>query len=387
MSKKPAGKIAPFSLRQSAGLRRSDLLSLSLLALSGVVQPGVAEEATAEKPADKPKEEVVTLDAVTVRGDAVDAAKGDANPYADETAPFKVNRSGEAKRTAPILDQPSTIMVIPKETMKATGATSMKEVMRVQPGVTLGTGEGGNTYGDRFIIRGFEARNDVFVDGLRDPGVLSRETFAVEQIEISKGPSSTFAGRGTTGGAVNSVTKMPKMDSFVVAELGAGTDDYKRATLDANEQLSESLAVRANVLYHDTNVAGRDEVFDERKGAALSLRYDISADVNIVVDYYHLDTDAMPDWGIPYDLPHNRPAKVDLTNFYGQTTRDFWETQADIGTFKIDWQLNDNWRLSSQTRYGETNNSYIAGAPSNPNFTAETVSSSPKNRDQDNIYV
>ncbi|MFZ5603238.1 MAG: TonB-dependent receptor [Pseudomonadota bacterium] len=387
MSKKPAGKIAPFSLRQSAGLRRSNLLSLSLLALSGVVQPGVAEEATAEKPADKPKEEVVTLDAVTVRGDAVDAAKGDANPYADETAPFKVNRSGEAKRTAPILDQPSTIMVIPKETMKATGATSMKEVMRVQPGVTLGTGEGGNTYGDRFIIRGFEARNDVFVDGLRDPGVLSRETFAVEQIEISKGPSSTFAGRGTTGGAVNSVTKMPKMDSFVVAELGAGTDDYKRATLDANEQLSESLAVRANVLYHDTNVAGRDEVFDERKGAALSLRYDISADVNIVVDYYHLDTDAMPDWGIPYDLPHNRPAKVDLTNFYGQTTRDFWETQADIGTFKIDWQLNDNWRLSSQTRYGETNNSYIAGAPSNPNFTAETVSSSPKNRDQDNIYV
>ncbi|HVK99043.1 MAG TPA: TonB-dependent receptor, partial [Dongiaceae bacterium] len=136
-------------------------------------------------------------------------------------------------------------------------------------------------------------------------------------------------------------------------------------------------------------VAGRDEVFDERKGAALSMRYDVTPDVNILVDYYHLDTDAMPDWGIPYDarVGRNKPAKVDLDNFYGQTTRDFWETTADTGTVKIDWQINADWRLSSQTRYGETNNSYIAGAPSNPNFDTEVVSSSPKNRDQDNIYV
>ena len=176
MSKLPTGTTVPFSLRQNGGLRRADLVSVSLLALAGVMQPVMAEEAPAKT---EKTEELKTLDAVTVRGDTVDAAKGDANPYADETAPFKVDRSGEAKRTAPILDQPSTITVIPKETMKATGATSMKEVMRVQPGVTLGTGEGGNTYGDRFIIRGFEARNDVFVDGLRDPGVQSRETFAV----------------------------------------------------------------------------------------------------------------------------------------------------------------------------------------------------------------
>lgn len=394
-----AGVQAPFSLRQSFGLRRSDVLSVSLVALAGVVQPVLAEEAaapaaqvveqkasqtaTAEKGSEKP----ATLDAVTVRGSRVDAANRDANPYADAAAPFKVDRSGEAKRTAPILDQPSTVIAIPKETMRATGATSMKEVMRIQPGVTLGTGEGGNTYGDRFIIRGFEARNDVFVDGLRDPGVLSRETFAVEQVEISKGPSSTFAGRGTTGGAVNSVTKMPKMDDFIKAEVGAGTEEYKRAAVDANQQLTDSLAVRANVLLHDTEVAGRNHVFDERQGAALAMRYDVSADTNIVLDYYHLSTDAMPDWGIPYNQAQNRPADVNLDNFYGQTTRDYWETQADIMTFKVDSQLNDDWRISSQTRYGETNNAYIAGAPSGPNYTTNTVNSSPKTRDQDNTYI
>ena len=73
--------------------------------------------------------------------------------------------------------------------------------------MTIGTGEGGNAFGDRFFIRGFDARNDVFVDGIRDPAVSVRENFFTEQIEILKGPSSTIDGRGTTGGALNIVTK------------------------------------------------------------------------------------------------------------------------------------------------------------------------------------
>ena len=73
--------------------------------------------------------------------------------------------------------------------------------------MTLGTGEGGNAFGDRFFIRGFDARNDVFIDGVRDAGVSVRENFFTEQVEILRGPGSSFAGRGTTGGAINIVTK------------------------------------------------------------------------------------------------------------------------------------------------------------------------------------
>ena len=74
-------------------------------------------------------------------------------------------------------------------------------------GVTLGTGEGGNAFGDRFFIRGFDARNDIFLDGIRDAGVSVRENFFTEQVEIYRGPGSSFAGRGTAGGAINIVTK------------------------------------------------------------------------------------------------------------------------------------------------------------------------------------
>ena len=96
--------------------------------------------------------------------------------------------------------------MLTKAQIEDSGYTDLREILDAQPGITLGTGENGNAFGDRYIIRGQEARSDVFVDGLRDPGMSIRESFAVEQVEISKGPNSSFAGRGTSGGAINSIT-------------------------------------------------------------------------------------------------------------------------------------------------------------------------------------
>ena len=97
--------------------------------------------------------------------------------------------------------------MLTKELLADKNATTLKEVARTTAGVTLGTGEGGNAFGDRFFIRGFDARNDIFIDGVRDPAVSIRENFFTEQVEILRGPASSFAGRGTAGGAINIVTK------------------------------------------------------------------------------------------------------------------------------------------------------------------------------------
>ena len=102
---------------------------------------------------------------------------------------------------------PKTVTVLSKEVLEDKNATTLKQAILSTAGVTLGTGEGGNAFGDRFFIRGFDARNDVFIDGVRDSGVSVRENFFTEQVEILRGPGSSFAGRGTTGGAINIVTK------------------------------------------------------------------------------------------------------------------------------------------------------------------------------------
>lgn len=174
---------------------------------------------------------MVLADAGPFRGDEiiVEGERRGSNPYADPEAPYKVDRSGNSKLTEDILDTAKSISVIPKELIDDAGAKSFRDIIRTQPGVTIGTGEGGNAFGDRVFIRGFEARNDIYVDGVRDPGVISREVFAVQQIEILKGPSGAFAGRGSTGGAVSLVSKAPRDATFADIEATAGAPSRRVA--------------------------------------------------------------------------------------------------------------------------------------------------------------
>lgn len=351
----------PIALRPA--LVRSESVPLLLvpatcLWLAGAPVQAQTNVTTQTKP--EKQAEVTELQGVTTQAQK---RKAGSNPNANPAAPYKIERSGNHKFTEPLRNISKTITVVGKEQLADTNTTALRDLMRTQPGITLGTGEGGNAQGDRFIIRGFEARGDIFVDGLRDPGVTTREVFTAEQIEIAKGASSTFAGRGTTGGAVNSITKKPQQTHFGKASAIVGHD--KRATLDVNRVVNDKLAVRGNVMLQNSDIAGRDEVFDKRKGAALAADYKLNDKVNVLVDYYHLRTDQMPDRGHPWDSFTNKPADVKRDNFYGIVGRDFQETGADVLTGTVDVQISDQTQLNSKTRTGKTTNDYVVSTPSN----------------------
>ena len=90
------------------------------------------------------------------------------------------------------------------------------------PGITLQAGEGGgasNTAGDMFNMRGFNANNSLFVDGVRDDGLISRDVFNLEQVEVFMGPTGSDVGRGTAAGYVNMQTKTPHAESALRRDL------------------------------------------------------------------------------------------------------------------------------------------------------------------------
>ena len=182
----------------------------------------------------------------------------DRDRYADPAAPYKGDHlQASGKFPEPMLNTPKTVTVLTKDIIEDKNATTLKQAILSTAGVTLGSGEGGNAFGDRFFIRGFDARNDVFIDGVRDSGVSVRENFFTEQIEILRGPMSSFAGRGTTGGAINIVTKEAQTDkSFYNMDTTFGTDQTKRITLDLNQVVSPTFAVRAGGLFQEADVAG-----------------------------------------------------------------------------------------------------------------------------------
>lgn len=292
---------------------------------------------------------------------------GDANPNADPNAPYKVDRSTDSRFTEEVRDTAKSITIIPKEIIEDVGATSIRDLARTTPGVTLGTGEGGNAFGDRIFIRGFEARNDIYIDGQRDPGVSSREVFAIEQVEIVKGPSSAYMGRGTTGGSVGLQSKRAQTgNDFVIVEGTVGTENLWRGTVDANYEIAPDLALRVNGLYHTGDVPGRDYVDSERYGVAAALGWRVTDALSIGLDYYHYRSDGMSDYGHPFDPATQEPYDVDFDNFYGAVGRDFLDNDADIGTATIQWDAGDFLSLRSQTRYGEVDNRYVVSVPRAP---------------------
>src|ERR1700674_2542005 len=229
----------------------------------------------------------------------------DRNPYADAAAPYKVDRlQASGKFPEPLLNTPKTVTVLSKEILEDKNATTLKQAVLSTAGVTLGTGEGGNAFGDRFFIRGFDARNDIFLDGVRDAGVSVRENFFTEQVEILRGPGSSFAGRGTTGGAINIVTKQATTEkSFYNMDTAFGTDQTKRVTLDVNQVISPTLAIRAGGLFQDADVEGRNFITDDRGGGFVAVKWTPTDAVKVTANYIHTYIHGLPNFGVPYFRP------------------------------------------------------------------------------------
>ncbi len=346
----------PASLRQAKRSTASTPVSRGGLALglSAAILVPFSAAAQSTDSQERKQSGVAQLPEVKARAEVIDA-----NPNAQTGAPYKARTSGDSRHTRPLAETPQTLQVITKKAIEESGATDLRTILDAQPGITLGTGENGNAFGDRYIIRGQEARSDVFVDGLRDPGMTTRESFAVEQIEISKGPNSSFAGRGTVGGAINAITKQATLDyDFKRLSLGLGTNHMGRVAVDVNHIFTDELAVRLNALYSEEGVPDRSPADRQRKGIALSGLYEFSPDLSLTLDYYGLRANDMPDLG--RYLTGNPPNRVPETGVpvYAQN-EDFQKSDVDTGTARIRWRLSPDTIVNSLTRYGTSDNDYV----------------------------
>lgn len=329
----------------------------------------------------------------------------DRNPYADPSAPYKVDHiQASGKFPEPLLNTPKTVTVLSKELLADENATSLKQAVLNTAGVTLGTGEGGNAFGDRFFVRGFDTRNDIFVDGVRDSGVSVRENFFTEQIEILRGPGSSFAGRGTTGGAINIVTKQATTEkSFYNMDAQYSTDPGERVTLDVNQVISPTFAVRAGGVFQDSNIGGRSFVKDDRGGGFVAATWKPIDAVKITADYVHTDTHGLPDFGVPYYRPGSTGSNSQVftttaggpmpdfgsnrNTFYGAVNRDFYETHQDMATVNAEVHITPDLVITDKVRGSQSLLNYIGTIPESPVVTNSnpanwTVSANPQSRYQ-----
>lgn len=326
------------------------------LALASCSTASLAQTADAGK--TKPGS-ILELDATDVKG-------------VHQAETFKVDEMSSPKFTAPLREVPKSITIINEALIKERGATSLTDVLRTTPGITLGAGEGGTPLGDRPFIRGFEASTDIQIDGLRDLGRMSHEAFNVESVEIVKGPGSAYNGRGSTGGSINLVSKAAKAEDFIAGSVTMGTDQLWRNTLDINQYLPEQdLAFRLNAMKHEADTPGRDDVEVKRWGIAPTITWGLQGPTRVTASYYHLETDDIPDQGHPISLITNKPADVDRDNFYGLVDRDFRKTSADLATLLIEHEFTPQLTVRNTLRGGRSMQNYVMSRPVFANVAQE----------------
>ncbi|MFO6418935.1 catecholate siderophore receptor Fiu [Hylemonella sp. W303a] len=290
------------------------------------------------------------------------------------TAEYKVETSANPKYTQPLLDTPKTIQVITKQTLEEQGAVTLTEALRNTPGITMQLGEGGNTSaGDTFQLRGFSLQQNTFVDGIRDLGAVTRDTFNLEQVEVVKGAAGAETGRGAASGYLNLISKQAHLGDDSSGTLTLGTAEKKRATVDLNRQVGDTSAIRINAMAQNSGVDGRDEVENKGTGLGLSLATGLGTPTRLYLYSQHIRQDNVPDGGIPtIGMPDyyratatgtnavtqaqanamNAGRRVDTENFYGSKD-DYEKVTADMVTFKVEHDLGQGTTVRNITRWGQ----------------------------------
>ena len=258
--------------------------------------------------------------------------------------------------TEPLLDTPQTIIEVPAQQAIDQGAFSMEDALRYVPGVNFHANED-TSQRNQYYVRGFSAENDRYLDGMVEIGDWYMDTFNMERLEVLEGPAGVLFGRGSTGGVVNYVSKVPVLSPLTQIGTSFGTDGTKRGNVDFDRPVGDTAALRINVVGYDGGVADRDQVNFDRLGIAPSIGFGLGTDTRLTLSFLHQSEYDLPDYGVPWiDIGStgtiSRPALVPRNNFYGFNCCDFARNDVEIGTVNLAHDFNDAITIRDQFRYG-----------------------------------
>jgi len=236
-------------------------------------------------------------------------------------ADLKVNTTRIGKGLMELRDIPQSLTVITERLLDDRNLETLKEALKQSAGVSFQAAEGSE---EDIRIRGFslQSTGDIFIDGMRDPAFYERDSFNWDRLEVLRGSASMLFGRGSTGGAVNQVSKIPLSFSRRSADLTVGSGNYRRLTADINLVTARDQALRLNVM---RTLGDRDGLKTDKAGAALSYALGIGTANEWILNAYALDNDNGIHYGLPWLTPGivkggNRLWPTNPKNYYGASS-------------------------------------------------------------------
>ena len=282
---------------------------------------------------------------------------------------YQATKSRVGKTVQDPHDIPQAITTITKSLMHDQQVGSLREALRNVSGLTFNAAEGGRA-GDNMMLRGFYTFGDIYLDNMRDTAQYNRETFNLEQVDVLRGSAAMLFGRGQAGGVINQVSKMAELDDKNTVTGSLGTYDYHQFTGDFNKKITESAAIRVNVMdrHEETyrkNPTTGDRPETDRAGIALSFGAGIGTENELFLNHIYTQTRDVPDFGIRFE--NTRP----VNNFSnGRTDKTFWGSDANfddsdtrVTTGIFTHKFNNDTQLRTQLRQADYKRGYWAKTP------------------------
>ncbi len=265
---------------------------------------------------------------------------------------------GTATRTAtPVRYVPQAIDSVKTASVLDYGTNDLATALSGIPNVSSAA----DTRFDGLRIRGFEASNDLYLDGVRDDSQYVRDLHNIERIDILKGPAAVLYGRGSQGGIVNRISKVPEAGRRSSIEAQGGSEDMRSLYADLSADASENISLRLNMGNQDAN-SFRDGISSHRQLFAPSISWQLTPRLNWLAQYEYSRFDRTPDRGIPG--LNGRPANVKRETTYGDD-RDYIDDKAQSLRSKLTFDLSDNWQLRQTLSVfkldSDFDNTYLTG--------------------------
>ena len=270
------------------------------------------------------------------------------------------------KGTQALRDIPQSITVVTEKLLDDRNLDTLKDVLHNTAGVTFQAAEGGE---EDIRLRGFSlaTTGDIFVDGMRDPAFYDRDTFNNDRIELLRGSASMLFGRGSTGGAVNQVSKVPRAMTESEVSTTLGSFNYRRITGDFNIHTGDDAALRINAMATKADNNGAGSSID-KKGIAGAYRFGIGTSDEFTLALYALQNDNGMNYGMPWIKPTaSAPVssttvnnKLDPSAYFGMAS-DYNNGSAKYLTLSHLHRFADDSELKTMVRKGSYDRDQRAG--------------------------
>ncbi|WLW64987.1 TonB-dependent siderophore receptor [Achromobacter aegrifaciens] len=268
---------------------------------------------------------------------------------------YVATRSATATKTdTPLSETPQAITVIPREQIVDQGAQTIQDTMNYAAGVRP------NAYGvdnraDYVRIRGVEPVQ--YLDGLRQYFSFNNprtEVYAMERVEVLRGPSSMLYGQGSTGGIVNLVSKRPLEETQ--REIGVVLGNHNRREIQAD--LTGPASEDGQWLYRVIAV-GRDSdtqvqyAPDDRLMLAPSLTWRPSAATSLTLQAtWQKDRAGTTQSFLPWSgsVQENPNGRIPTRRFASEPGFDAYDTEQFSVGWLFEHQFNDTWKVRQNFR-------------------------------------